>query len=307
MDYDRTDALRPVDFPVSGPAGLPPMNFSRDEADVYVPGGGSAEEALARVTHLCIGAHQDDIEIMAHDAICDCLDDPTRRAFGGVVVTDGAGSPRRGPYAGLTDLEMRRMRRDEQRRAAEMGRYAIQIQLAHPSAAVKQSGDAAVAADLGRLLASCRPGVLYVHNPADKHDTHVAVFLRVLSALRALPETERPARVLGVEVWRGLDWLVEADKVALDSGRRPELATRLLEAFDSQIFGGKRYDLATEGRRAANATYHDAHATDHLQALTWAMDLTPLVADPTLDVIEYTVAYVDRLRSNIVDRITRFQ
>src|SRR5476649_1040872 len=107
------------------------MNFSRADADVFLPAGGEAAATLASVTHLCVAAHQDDIEIMAHAGLCDCLDDPTRRAFG------GAGAPRSGPYASFTDDQMRAVRREEQRRAATLGNYAIQIQLAHPSADVK--------------------------------------------------------------------------------------------------------------------------------------------------------------------------
>jgi hypothetical protein len=124
--------------------------------------------------------------------------------------------------------------------------------------------------------------------------------------LRALPKKERPRRVLGCEVWRGLDWLVDADKVALDASAREELSQKLLEAFDSQISGGKRYDLATLGRRAANATFHASHAADTAKAITWAMDLTPLVADEKLSVQEFTLAYVDRLRADIAARLRQF-
>ncbi len=282
------------------------MKLSQPQADIYVPSGDDASAALARVTHLCIAAHQDDIEILAFDAICDCLDDPTRKAFAGVVVTDGGGSPRTGDYAAFTDEHMKDVRRQEQRDAARLGSYAIQLQLAHPSAEVKRSPSPALASDLAALFARCTPEVVYLHNPADKHDTHVAVFLRTLEALRALPADQRPKRVLGGEVWRDLDWLVDNDKVALDSGRRPELAMALLQVFDSQISGGKRYDLAAAGRRLAHATFHTSHATDRLQGITWAMDLTPLVNDPTLDVSSFILAFIDRLRADVAGRVTRF-
>jgi LmbE family N-acetylglucosaminyl deacetylase len=225
--------------------------------------------------------------------------------FGGVVVTDGAGSSRTGPYSDFTDAQMRAARREEQRQAASLGGYRIQIQLSHPSADLRRPGHPGVAADLAAILAGCRPQVVYLHNPADKHDTHVAVLARCLEALRGLPTGARPKRVLGCEVWRDLDWLVDTDKVALDSGRSPELAVGLLRVFDSQIAGGKRYDLAALGRRAANATFHTSHATDRLEGITWAMDLTPLLADPALDMIEYTMAAVDRLRDDIRSRLTR--
>lgn len=282
------------------------MQFSNPKADVYVPDGRAPEAALAAVTHLCVGAHQDDIEVMAHDGIVDCLETPGR-AFGGVVVTDGGGSSRTGVYSHFTDEQMKDARRLEQRRAAELGRYAIQLQLAHPSAVVKQPGHAGVAADLAAIFAGCRPEVVYLHQPADKHDTHVAVFLRCLEALRALPAEKRPLRVLGCEGWRNLDWLADADKVALDSGRRPELAAELLKVFDSQIAGGKRYDLATLGRRAANATFHLSHAPDRMAGITWAMDLTPLVADPSLEVDAFALAHIDRLRADVAARIARYR
>ncbi len=279
------------------------MKFFHPDADIFLPAGGEAAAALARVTHLCVAAHQDDIEIMAHAGLCDCLDEPERKAFGGVVVTDGAGAPRSGPYAQFTDDQMRGVRREEQRRAAMLGGYAIQIQLAHPSADVKISGQAGVRADLEEIFFGCTPEVVYLHNPADKHPTHVAVLLRCLAVLRALPPERRPRRVLGCEVWRDLDWLPDDAKVALDSGRRPELAAAQLRCFDSQLAGGKRYDLATLGRRAANATFHNAHATDRTVGITWAMDLTPLVADPSRDVAEFTLAHLDRLRADVAVRL----
>jgi len=281
------------------------MKFTRAEADIFTPDSSLPEHALARTTHLCVAAHQDDIEIMAHAGIAACYGNATK-SFTGVVVTNGAGSPRRGSYGQYTDSEMQQARRAEQRRAAATGRYGLQLQLAHPSADVKTPRHPPVNADLTTLFTACTPEVIYLHSPADKHDTHVAVFLRCIEALRGLPTERRPTRVVGCEVWRDLDWLVDSDKVALDASPQPELARQLLEAFDSQISGGKRYDLATIGRRAANATFHTSHETDQLSAITWAMDLTPLVANDQLSVRDFTLAHVDRLRADMAARLQKF-
>lgn len=282
------------------------MKFSRSDADVFSPSGLAPEAALARTTHLCIAAHADDIEIMAQAAIDECREQPGK-FFTGVVVTDGAGSPRTGRYAELDDAGMRAVRREEQRRAAQLGSYNLQLQLAHPSADVKRSGVAGVKSDLATIAASCRPQTtVYLHNPADKHDTHIAVLMRSLEALRALPEEQRPRRVLGVEVWRDLDWLVDMDKVALDAGQNPALAAELLKAFDSQISGGKRYDLATLGRRAAHATFHTSHETDRMKAITWAMDLSPLIEHERLSVIDFTLIHLERLKMDVAERLDRF-
>ena len=281
------------------------MKFSQSNADVFVANQASLPDALNRVTHLCVAAHQDDIEIMAYAGLAESRR-RARAAFGGVVVTNGAGSPRIGKYADLTDEQMQSVRREEQRRAAQIGGYAVQLQLAHPSSQVKKKNDPAVVGDLKLIFAACRPEVLYLHQPADKHDTHVAVLARALDALRALPLEQRPVKVLGCEVWRDLDWLVDADKVALDASDDPKLALELLNVFDSQISGGKRYDLATMGRRSANATFHTSHATDRMSGITWAIDLTPLVRDEKLSMEDFIVAHIERLREDVLKRVRAF-
>ena len=280
------------------------MKFSRPEADVFLPAGGDAARALARTTHLCVIAHQDDIEINAYPAVTECLG-RADRFFTGVVMTNGAGSARTGKFAHVTDAEMQVIRRDEQRAAAVLGNYNLQLQLAHPSSDVKQAGHAGVTADLAAIFGGCRPEVVYLHQPADKHDTHVACFLRCIEALRALPRDRRPARVLGVEGWRDLDWLADNEKVAMDASANPELAAKLVGVFESQIAGGKRYDLAAMGRRLANATFFNSHATDATNAISLAMDLTPLVRDDTLSVREFALGHIDRLRADVSGRIAK--
>ena len=112
------------------------------------------------------------------------------------------------------------------------------------------------------MLKATQPTYLYTHNLADKHDTHVAVALRAIQAVRSLPTSRRPQRVFGCEVWRDLDWLLDEDKVPFDLTEHQSLQVALLGVFDSQIAGGKRYDLATMGRRRANATYFQSHGVD---------------------------------------------
>src|SRR5665213_2719004 len=182
------------------------MKFYQPAADLFVPDGVAVESALSRTKHLCIAAHQDDIEIMAYQGIAECYDS-TERWFSGVVVTDGSGSPRAGKFVNFSDEEMKMVRRQEQRTAARIGKYSAVVQLAHPSTLVKSAKTNQVRDDLTAILAATPAHTIYLHNPADKHDTHIAVLLRSLEALRARPKAQRPARVLGCEVWRDLDWL----------------------------------------------------------------------------------------------------
>jgi LmbE family N-acetylglucosaminyl deacetylase len=73
------------------------MKFHLATAEIYIPDNEPIEQALARTTHLCVAAHQDDIEIMAAQPILECYQQ-TDKWFTGVVVTAGRGSPRNGRY-----------------------------------------------------------------------------------------------------------------------------------------------------------------------------------------------------------------
>jgi LmbE family N-acetylglucosaminyl deacetylase len=282
------------------------MKLNKPSADVYVPDGMEEQAGLARTTHMSIAAHQDDIELMAYHGAAECFG-RTDRWFTGVVVTNGAGSPRAGIYAQYTDDEMQKIRLREQRKAAYVGEYACQIQLGYSSGELKNPPASAVIDDLVRILEIARPQVVYLHNLADKHDTHVSASLRALAALRRLEPALRPGKVYGCEVWRDLDWLADEDKQCLPVSDRSNIAAALVGVFDSQVSGGKRYDLAAAGRRLANATYYASHATDTETGLSFAMDLTPLVRDPALDPAAYVCNYIDAFRDDVAVRLTRFQ
>jgi LmbE family N-acetylglucosaminyl deacetylase len=278
--------------------------FRLESAQLFVPDGVPVEEALARTTHMAIGAHQDDLEIMGVDGILACFQQE-EKWFTGVVVTNGSGSPRDDLYRDYTDEDMRGVRAKEQKKAAVIGEYAAQALLDYPSSAVKDASNKDLAEDIATLLKMAQPGVVYTHNLADKHDTHVALTLRVVEAIRDLAEEERPQRLYGCEVWRDLDWMLDEDKVAFDCSAHENLQAALLGVFDSQICGGKRYDLATMGRRRANATYFASHGTDVATGLIYAMDLTPLIEDPSKDIEGYVQAYIDRFAHEVQNRIVK--
>lgn len=280
------------------------MRFNLPTAELFVPDGLPPEAALARTTHMAVGAHPDDLEIMAFEGILQGFQREDAW-FLGAVLTDGAGSPRDGRYRAFTDAEMMAVRRQEQKKAALVGEYGALALLDYPSGAVKDGRDLRPAQDLAELLRAARPAVVYTHNLADKHDTHVGVALRTLAAIRSLPPDERPKTVYGCEVWRDLDWLTDGDKVAFDCSAHESLQAALLGVFDSQVCGGKRYDLATLGRRKAHATYHATHGTDATTGLNFGMDLTPLIQDDSLDAGAFVRGLIDRFRFEVEARLAR--
>ncbi|MBM3826324.1 MAG: PIG-L family deacetylase [Verrucomicrobia bacterium] len=282
------------------------MKLSSPLADLHVPDGTGLPAAVSRTTHLGIGAHQDDLEFMAFHGIVECHE-RNDRWFGGIIVTDGRGSSRAGPYAEWTDDQIAAERVREQKLAADIGQYSFVAQLGHPSRTAKDPMRREVVDDIHAVLEAAMPRRVYLHNPADKHDTHVACLLRSLEAIRRLPAEHRPEKVYGCEVWRDLDWVVDSEKTPMPVSGPPGLAERINGVFATQIAGGKRYELAVLGRRLANATFSDAHTSDREPAMSWALDLTPLAHDDSLDLTGHVLGYIDRFRSDVADRISRFR
>ena len=281
------------------------MKFHNAAAQVFVPDDLPVAEALARTTHLGIGSHPDDLEVMTWHGIQSCLDREDRW-FSGVVVTDGAQSPRTGRFAGYSDDEMRTVRLSEQQRAAEIGGYGALVALGFASATVKQPKAPAVVEDLARTLTAARAEVVYTHSLFDAHDTHVATAVHVIRAIRTLPRDARPRVLYGCEVWTGLDWLPDEDKVRFDVSGHEETVAALMAVYESQIGGGKRYDQAVTGRKRANATFDAAHAVDRATAIELAMDLTPLVESDELDVHGFAIGMVQRFSDACAERLRRF-
>jgi LmbE family N-acetylglucosaminyl deacetylase len=272
----------------------------------FVPDGTAEPDAIARTTHLGVVAHPDDLEILAQQGILECFG-RNDRWFCGVVVTDGAGSPRSGPYAAVDDRDMVEIRRHEQRKAAVVGEFGAAVMLGLSSAEVKDAHSGRAVGELAGLIRRARPEVVYTHNLADRHDTHVAVGLRVIEACRSLPAAERPRRLLGGEVWRDLDWLSGPDRMAVDVTPRENIVAALIGVFDSQITGGKRYDLAVLGRRRAHSTFDESHHTDTATGVTLYMDMTPLLQDGARDVAAFAQERIDRFAADVKDRLARLR
>ena len=280
--------------------------MSRQDADIFVPDGAPMPDALRRTTHVCVGAHQDDQEFMAFHGIAECFGRKDR-GFAGVVVTNGAGSSRTGIYADYTDEDMMRVRVQEQRKAAVIGEYACQIQLMHPSADVKKPGHPGVLADLAADPRDRRgPRWSTSTTPPTSTTRTWPCCLRTIAAIRSLPTEQR----------------AEAGARLRDLAR-PRLAERRRQAGParrprSRTSPPRSPASSTPRSPAASATtsrwpvgapptrrFFESHATDKADALSFAMDLTPLVEDDTLDVLDYTLGFLRRFENEVRDRFAR--
>ncbi len=280
------------------------LKLKNKKAEIFIPDNIPFKEGIERTTHLGISAHPDDLEILAYHGIIECFGN-NEKWFFGIVVTDGGGSPRTGRYEKLSDEEMIEVRKKEQKKAAIIGEYGGIAFLNYSSSEVKDYSSKDVIEDLREIISIAKPEIVYTHNLADKHDTHVAVALKTILALKDLPSEIKPKKVFGCEVWRDLDWMQDDDKVFFNVSGFSNLENALLGVFDSQIGGGKRYDLATVGRRRANATYFSTHEVDFAESAIYAMDLTPLINEPFPDINEYVCQFIKRFEEDVRKRIER--
>jgi LmbE family N-acetylglucosaminyl deacetylase len=278
-------------------------NYS-PKTEIYIPDGSDVKVALNRTTHLSIVAHHDDIEIATLHGVLECFKESNKHFFG-VVVTDGKGSARGGRYKNYTDDEIGEVRKLEQKKAAMIGEYSGIALLNRSSKEVKDPNEYSIVEEIKKIILDTQPEIIYTHNLADKHDTHLGVVTKVIKAIRLLPKDNRPKKLLGCEVWRDLDWLNDDEKVILDVGKSPNLGKSLIEVHDSQIDGSKAYDLAIIGKRLANATFSQSHSVDAYTQTTIAMDLTPLVLDDELDVVQFTLDAIKRFEDDVRNRLTK--
>jgi LmbE family N-acetylglucosaminyl deacetylase len=274
-----------------------------DRADVFVPDALPVDLAFERITDLAIVAHPDDIEFLALAAVGECrgVDD---RWFGGITCTDGAGSARTGRYAELSPTALADVRRAEQRDAADRGGYAVVVQLGYASDEARSvDGHRRLVDDLTSLLSAARPVNVYTHNLLDKHTTHVAIGAAVVSAVRALPMPQRPMRLVGVEAWRDLDWLGDAEKIRFDVSRYSALGDDLAACFPSQL-DGKDYAAAAKGRRKANATFFEPRQADDADEVIVAIDLTPLARNDDVDPVRFATNAIERFRDDAASTLS---
>jgi len=244
--------------------------------------------------NLGIFAHQDDTEFAALHGIA-------RGKFSAVIVTDGAGSPKAGRFKNHTDAELVAVRKQEQIRAAKIGKYVDCHQLGYSSSVVKDKTSNAVTNDILKILSKSKTEIVYTHNLADKHATHVAVALKTIQAIRQMPKDKRPKKLLGCEVWRSLDWLDDNDKVILNTSTAQQLGKDLLNVFESQIeWFGNNFVNAGLGRQLSNATFLNSHNIDDLTHVTFAMDLTPLIQNESLDIKEFVLSHIDSFKKSVL-------
>lgn len=216
-----------------------------------------------KIKRLAICAHPDDAEIFAINAIA-------KGDFALVVMSDGAGCAKGSGYEKMTEEELKELRKAEQQEAAEVGGYKRLYMLGLTSEKVREGGEK-VEAMLSEIIDETMPDEVYIHNPFDSHPTHLGAFWRAFYALKKA--NHKVKKLYACEVWRGLDWFIGDEKVALDTSDTDEISDALMDKFASQN-ATKNYNLGAKGRRYANATFTGIREANKMKSFNWALDMT---------------------------------
>jgi LmbE family N-acetylglucosaminyl deacetylase len=258
---------------------------------------GDGEEDLSLGTHLAIGAHPDDLEIMAGPLIEECLED-ARKKLVGVVCTHGVSDSFLSENSKPLISKKIDVRRTEQLKAAELGGYFAVVQLGHSSGAVKDTSFSLLKEQLTALINTIKPQTVYTHNPFDRHQTHRAIFRNVFETLK--DSHYSPEEFLGCEVWRGLDWIDSEKKRAL-SIKNPAFIEKLISCFSSQQDSQRDYALGLRSRLKANQTFNDAYNFLESDHILYALDLKHLLEKKTQVKLSHALAeFIDPLLAELI-------
>lgn len=271
------------------------MKFKNSKAK-YFPGVGKNNSENV----LIIGAHPDDAEFMAYQIISQAYKNE-KIAIHVVILTDGANSPRTGIYSSYDGETMIKVREEEQVNAMKIGEYTSLMMLNYTSGEIK-SLDQRAKDDIKMIIDEIKPSSIYIHNPFDKHPTHIGSCRLSLLSINEL-KPDYVEHVFGCEVWQSLEWLPIEDKINSDTSLyHEELFKPLVASFVSQIAGGKNYDVALIGRWKANATFLDSHTVDLFEYVSFMCDLTP-VAFSKVDLKDYVTNILYKFTKKISQEI----
>ncbi|MCH9756907.1 MAG: 6-phosphogluconolactonase [Gammaproteobacteria bacterium] len=243
---------------------------------------------LGAAVNISVGAHPDDAEIMAGPMM---LEATKANPWLTIIMTNGAAANNtlNGKYSQLTPEALTKMRQKEQRLAAQFANVPV-IMLNLPTPAITGDMDKATRQKSrttmrGLFSAMEHLRTIYGHNPQDKHDTHVNVFVEQVEALRALsPERLKTIKIWGMEVWGRLH-VANERLLTIPVDEKTLLKWQeMISFYQSQIDGqGRDYSDTTIYRARNHAGYEThPHGGNPPPGLILAADLTDLVQEALL-------------------------
>ena len=231
--------------------------------------GRSLDEFRGRSGNLVvISPHPDDDVLGAGGVMIEAAE--KGKGVFSVTVTDGRGSPRKGPA--ISDEEMVERRQKESTAALKVVGAAGGFYLRRRSSDLEGEGGKEVEKDLRDLFEWLTPGEVYLPAPYERHKTHQRVTRLALEALRS-SAASNPS-LLGYNLWGGFF----GEKKRRVKDIRPFIRKKVqaVLAHSTQI-AYKNYQQGILGRNNAEAIFWESHDIQKASFVETFLDMTELL------------------------------
>jgi len=223
-----------------------------------------------------ISPHPDDDVLGAGGVMIEAAE--KGRAVFSVTVTDGRGSPRKGPA--ISDEEMVERRQKESMAALKVVGAAGGFYFKRRSSDLEGEGGKEVVEDLKDLFEWLTPAEVYLPAPYERHKTHQKVARLTIEALRS--STASIPFLSGYSLWGGFGG--EKKRWVRDISPNIRKKVEAVLAHSTQI-AYKNYQQGILGRNNADAIFWDSHDIQRASFVETFLDMTELLErkDMSLD------------------------
>jgi len=241
--------------------------------DKFIPlqEGKSLEEFRGRSGNLVVVSPHPDDDVLGAGGVMIEAAEKGRGVFS-VTVTDGRGSPRKGPA--VSDEEMVAVRQKESLAALKAAGAAGGFYLRKRSSELEGEGGREAGRELKSLFEWLRPEEVFLPAPYERHRTHIRCTRLALEALRS-SDAPKP-RVLGYSLW-GNFWGA-GRRVVRDISPFIRKKVEAVLAHSSQI-AYKNYQQGILGKNNSESVFWESHEVQKADFVEVFLDMGELLED----------------------------
>ena len=215
-----------------------------------------------------ISPHPDDDVLGAGGVMIEAAE--KGRAVFCVTLTDGRGSPRKGPP--ISDEDMVAVRQKESMAALKVVGAAGGFYFLKPSSGLEGEEGKRVEEDLRELFTSLRPCEVFLPAPYERHRTHIRCTRLTIEALRSSPGL-RPS-LLGYSLWGG--FFGEKKRVVRDITPFIRKKVEAVLAHATQI-AYKNYQQGILGKNNSEAIFWESQEAQAATFVEAFLDMSELL------------------------------
>ena len=241
--------------------------------------GKSLDDFRGRKDNLVVISPHPDDDVLAAGGVMIEAAEKGRGVFS-VTLTDGRGSPRKGPP--ISDEEMAGLREKESMAALKVVGATGGFYFRRRSSGLEGEGGERVREDLRDLLESIRPSEVFLPAPYERHRTHIRCTRLTLEALRS--SAGLMPSLLGYSLWGA--FFGEKKRVVRDI---TPFVRRKVEAVLSHVtqIAYKNYQQGILGKNNSEAVFWESHEVQKATFVETFLDMDELLRNKELSLEDF--------------------